>query len=135
MADRMLTMKDGLIQLECRNYEIGVRIRTMTTNELKLFLDEKAQLYEKLDFIVDDPIQIPHLFTKKEDIEIAGFLTSIIAWGQRKTIITNASKLMKWMDDSPHDFLLNHRDSDLKVLLDLCIELLMQMISYTLSIA
>jgi uncharacterized protein (TIGR02757 family) len=87
----------------------------MTTNEFKLFLDEKAQLYERLDFIADDPIQIPHLFTKKEDIEIAGFLTSIIAWGQRKTIINNASKLMKWMDDRPHEFLLNHQDSDLKV--------------------
>ena len=83
--------------------------------QLKSFLDDKAQLYERLNFIEDDPIQIPHLFSKKEDIEIAGFLTSIIAWGQRKTIINNARKLMSWMDDSPQDFLLNHQDSDLKV--------------------
>ena len=81
---------------------------------LKSFLDEKAELYENLYFIENDPIQIPHLFSKKEDIEIAGFLTSIIAWGQRKTIITNAKKLMNWMDDSPHDFLINHQAEDLK---------------------
>ena len=81
---------------------------------LKSFLDEKAEYYECLDFIENDPIQIPHQFNKKEDIEIAGFLTSIIAWGQRKTIINNAKKLMLWMDNDPHSFLLNHEESDLK---------------------
>ncbi len=86
----------------------------MNKNNLKSFLDEKAEHYECLDFIEDDPIQIPHLFIKKEDIEIAGFLTSIIAWGQRKTIINNAKKLMLWMDNDPHNFLLHHEDSDLK---------------------
>lgn len=88
----------------------------MNKSQLKHFLDKKAELYEGLEFIENDPIQIPHLFSKKEDIEIAGFLTSIIAWGQRKTIINNAKKLMKWMDNSPHDFLLNHEAEDLKVI-------------------
>jgi len=82
--------------------------------QLKSFLDEKAELYENLEFIENDPIQIPHLFSRKEDIEIAGFLTAIIAWGQRKTIISNAKKLMKLMDDAPFDFLINHQDQDLK---------------------
>ena len=86
----------------------------MNKINLKSFLDEKAEYYETLDFIENDPIQIPHLFSKKEDIEIAGFLTSIIAWGQRKTIINNAKKLMLWMDNDPHNFLLHHEDSDLK---------------------
>jgi uncharacterized protein (TIGR02757 family) len=86
----------------------------MNKKQLKSFLDEKAYLYEDLYFIENDPIQIPHLFSKKEDIEIAGFLTAIIAWGQRKTIISNARKLMSWMDNAPHDFLLNHQEEDLK---------------------
>lgn len=87
----------------------------MNRKELKSFLDGKAELYECLDFIEYDPISIPHLFSKKEDIEIAGFLSSIIAWGQRKTIVSNAKKLMSWMDDTPYDFLLNHSEKDLKI--------------------
>jgi uncharacterized protein (TIGR02757 family) len=81
--------------------------------DLKNFLDEKVEQYEVIDFIENDPIQIPHLFTKKEDIEIAGFLTSVIAWGQRKTIIKNATQLMHWMDDSPYEFIIGHQSSDL----------------------
>jgi uncharacterized protein (TIGR02757 family) len=86
----------------------------MNRKWLKSFLDKKVEYYESLDFIQNDPIQIPHSFGKKEDIEIAGFLTSIIAWGQRKTIINNAKKLMDWMDNDPHNFLLYHEASDLK---------------------
>jgi uncharacterized protein (TIGR02757 family) len=84
------------------------------SDNLKAFLNEKAQLYEVPGFIENDPIQIPHLFQKKEDIEIAGFLTSIIAWGLRKTIIKNATQLMQWMDYAPHDFIVNHNAKDLK---------------------
>ena len=58
--------------------------------EIKSFLDYKADLYENVNFIEDDPISIPHLFSKKEDIEISAFLTATISWGQRKTIIKNA---------------------------------------------
>ena len=81
---------------------------------LKEYLDIKAEYYEVPGFIENDPIQIPHLFTKKEDIEIAGFLTSIIAWGQRKTIIKNATRLMQWMDNSPYEFIIGHQSEDLK---------------------
>jgi len=81
---------------------------------LKEYLNEKAEIYEAPGFIENDPIQIPHLFTKKEDIEIAGFLTSVIAWGQRKTIIKNATRLMQWMDDSPYEFMIGHQAEDLK---------------------
>jgi uncharacterized protein (TIGR02757 family) len=87
------------------------------TIQLKSFLDEKAELYENLYFIENDPIQIPHHFKKKEDIEIAAFFTSIIAWGQRKTIINNARKLMSFMDDAPYDFIQHHEEEDLKVFL------------------
>ena len=76
----------------------------MTTAELREFLDEKYDLYNRPDFITSDPVQIPHLFTQKEDIEIAGFLASTIAWGNRKMIINNAHRMMEFMGQSPYDF-------------------------------
>lgn len=81
--------------------------------DLKDFLDLKAQQYEAVSFIKDDPIKIPHLFSKKEDIEIAGFLTATIAWGNRLSILRSAERMMALMDHSPHDFIINHRESDL----------------------
>jgi uncharacterized protein (TIGR02757 family) len=85
----------------------------MNKNELKDFLNEKADFYENIDFIDSDPIQIPHSFTKKEDIEIAAFLSSTIAWGNRKMIINNAKRMMNLMGNSPFDFVLNHTEEDL----------------------
>lgn len=82
--------------------------------EMKNLLELKADQYNKPGFIDDDPIAVPHIFSRKEDIEIAGFLAATIAWGQRKTIVTNARKLMFLMDNSPHDFILNFKQSDLK---------------------
>jgi len=84
-------------------------------SELKEFLNEKAALYNQVKFIASDPIQIPHQFTKKEDIEISGFLTATIAWGNRKSIINNATQMMEAMGNSPHDFILNHKKNDLHV--------------------
>ncbi|WP_375240320.1 TIGR02757 family protein [Polaribacter sp.] len=88
----------------------------MNKKVLKEFLDEKVVLYNNPNFIETDPIQIPHLFSKKEDIEIAGFLTAIISWGNRTMIIRNANKMMEMLDNAPHDFILNHTSKDLKVL-------------------
>lgn len=85
----------------------------MTQKELKEFLDEKVILYNNPKFIESDPIQIPHQFSKKEDIEIAAFLTATISWGNRKMIIKNAFKMMELLDNSPHDFVLNHQEKDL----------------------
>ncbi len=78
------------------------------------FLNEKYLIYNDKSFIENDPISIPHLFTKKEDIEISGFLAATIAWGNRKSIISNATKLMEWMDYSPSDFIKNHSKKELK---------------------
>ncbi len=83
--------------------------------DVKSFLDSKYQQYGGRIFIEHDPVQIPHRFVKKQDIEIAGLLTAIIAWGLRKTIINNATKLLHWMDDAPYDFMLNSREKDLEV--------------------
>jgi len=81
--------------------------------QLKLLLDEKFDLYNRPFYIETDPIQIPHQFSKPEDIEIAAFLTAGIAWGIRISIINNARLLMKLMDHSPYDFVINHREKDL----------------------
>lgn len=88
----------------------------MNNTELKEFLDIKVNQYNTLEFIDSDPVQIPHLFSKKEDIEIAGFLAATIAWGNRKSIINNANKMMGLLEQAPYDFILNHQDSDLKKL-------------------
>lgn len=85
---------------------------------LKDFLDEKVAQYNQPDFIPNDPISIPHRFSKKQDIEISGFFAAILAWGQRKTIINKCLELFTLMDNAPHDFLLHHREEDLKSLLN-----------------
>ena len=86
----------------------------MIQEELKDFLDEKVLQYNTLDFIDSDPVQIPHRFSAKEDIEIAGFLAATIAWGNRKMIINNANKMMQLMGNSPYDFVMNFSENHLK---------------------
>ena len=83
--------------------------------ELKDFLDSKVLEYNSHKFIQSDPIQIPHMFTNKRDIEISAFLTSTIAWGNRKSIINSACRMMEIMDHSPYEFVINHQKSDLEV--------------------
>ncbi|XLS27536.1 TIGR02757 family protein [Flavobacteriaceae bacterium M23B6Z8] len=81
----------------------------LSKESLKSFLDEKVDLYNHPKFIDTDPIQIPHQFQLKQDIEIAGFLTATIAWGNRKSIITNAKQMMQLMGQSPFDFVMNYQ--------------------------
>ena len=83
------------------------------SSEIYQLLEEKFIQFNQTSFIENDPISIPHLFSAKEDIEIAGFLAATIAWGQRKTIVTNARKMIQLMDDAPYDFILHHEDKDL----------------------
>ena len=84
---------------------------------LNIFLDKKANQYNQSSFIHTDPISIPHLFTKKQDIEIAGFFAAIFSWGSRTTIINKSKELLLLMDYAPYDFCTNHSDNDLKNLL------------------
>ncbi|PLW91792.1 MAG: TIGR02757 family protein [Marinilabiliales bacterium] len=88
----------------------------MTHDELKIWLEEKTDLYNQKSFIETDPISVPHMFSKPEDIEIAGLLTATIAWGNRKSIITSAKRLMERMDMAPFGFIMNHSSADLKKL-------------------
>ena len=83
---------------------------------LKEFLDQKSEQFNHRGFIENDPISIPHLFKKKQDIEIAGLFASILAWGQRKTIIRKCNELMEMMHHAPYDFILNHSEKDLESL-------------------
>ena len=82
-------------------------------DNLKEFLDLKVEQYNQPQFIEKDPICIPHLFSKKQDIEIMGFWSAILAWGQRKTIINKSKELIFLMDNAPHDFIINHQETDL----------------------
>jgi len=86
----------------------------MKPTALKDFLDEKVVQYNNPKFIETDPIQIPHQYSQKEDIEIAAFLTATIAWGNRKMIINNAKKMMAIMGNSPYDFVINHTETHLE---------------------
>jgi len=85
--------------------------------DLKAFLDDKVDQFNRPDFIESDPISIPHHFTKKEDIEIIGFFAAMLAWGQRKTILNKCTDLIERMDGSPYDYIINHQEEDLKSLL------------------
>ena len=85
----------------------------MTKLELKEFLDQKYNQYNTTEFIETDPIQIPHCFSKKEDIEIAAFLSATIAWGNRKMIIRNSKKMIDLLDNSPFDFISNANNKEI----------------------
>ncbi|MCX2741599.1 TIGR02757 family protein [Pontibacter anaerobius] len=81
---------------------------------VKELLDDRVEKYNQPDFILNDPVSIPHRFSKKQDIEISGFFAAILAWGQRKTIINNCVKLMNLMDNAPLEFILQHEEQDLQ---------------------
>ena len=86
-------------------------------DNLRAFLDAKVIQYNRPEFIANDPISIPHLFSKKQDIEIMGFWAATLAWGQRVTIINKCKELISLMDGAPYDFIINHQEPDLKRLL------------------
>lgn len=88
----------------------------MNLNDIKFFLDEKAEQYNHPNFIENDPIQIPHQFSLKQDIEIAGFLTATISWGNRKSIIASANRMLNFMDQTPYDFVINCSEKELSFL-------------------
>lgn len=86
----------------------------LKSSELKEFLDKRVDIYNSPAFIKFDPVSIPHRYSAKEDIEISGFLAATIAWGNRTAILRSADCMMKIMCNAPYDFVLNHKESDLK---------------------
>ncbi len=86
----------------------------MTQADLYYLLEEQYHYYNQPGFIETDPVAVPHRFTLKQDIEIAGFLSATIAWGNRKSIVSDALKLLKTMEFTPYDFLMNAKDEEFK---------------------
>jgi|ERR1017187_389607 uncharacterized protein (TIGR02757 family) len=89
-------------------------------HNLKKFLDQKVEYFNDLSFIKEDPVSIPHSFSQRKDIEIAGFFAAIFSWGSRKTIINKSRHLLQLMDNAPYDFCINHTDANLKRLEKFC---------------
>ncbi|RTL56924.1 MAG: TIGR02757 family protein [Sphingobacteriales bacterium] len=89
-----------------------------STYYLKDFLDSKVAIYNRPDFIPGDPISVPHRYTQKQDIEIAGLFAALFSWGNRTAIIQKSITLMQLMDDAPYDFICNHQPADLKKLME-----------------
>jgi len=97
----------------------GIRsAKKLSQEELKEFLDKKVEQFNRPAFITNDPISIPHSFSKKQDIEIAGLFAAVLAWGQRGTIIKKCRSLLQMMDNDPHQFILHHGEKDLKPFLE-----------------
>lgn len=91
-----------------------MRVSLKKIDDLKGFLDEKVKQFNQPGFITHDPVSIPHMFSKRQDIEIAGLFAAVLAWGQRVTIIRKCRELMSWMDNDPYQFILHHRAHELK---------------------
>ncbi|MDX2188667.1 MAG: TIGR02757 family protein [Bacteroidota bacterium] len=89
-------------------------MKKVTLERLKPMLDILVNKYNSIEFIENDPISIPHKFKKKQDIEISGFIAATFSWGQRLTIINKCIELFELMDNSPYDFIMNHKENDLK---------------------
>ncbi|HMH22574.1 MAG TPA: TIGR02757 family protein [Puia sp.] len=89
----------------------------MDQRDLRKFLNRKTDEYNRPSFIAQDPVSIPHRFSKRQDIEIAGFFAAIFSWGHRTIIIRKTSELMALMDNAPHQFVLQHGENDLRKLL------------------
>jgi uncharacterized protein (TIGR02757 family) len=107
----------------CRMYIRGKQLESMNKRsvarllELKPFLDEKVEQFNRPAFIEADPVSIPHRFTRLQDIEIAGLFAATLAWGQRVTIVRKCTELMSLMDNDPYAFVLNHSEKDLRALM------------------
>ena len=97
----------------------------MNKETVSSFLEEKVIQYQQPQFIETDPIQIPYLFSKKEDIEISGFIAATLSWGNRKSILKSAQTFMALMDSVPHEFIMNATENDYNSLQILNTELLM----------
>lgn len=85
---------------------------------LQARLDAAVRRYNTPGFIPDDPISIPHRFDRLQDREITGFWAATLAWGQRKTIVKSAERLVQLMDGAPYDFIRNHEETDRQRFLD-----------------
>lgn len=76
----------------------------------KINLDKLVSKYENSEFIKADPIQFPHRFSEKSDIEIAGFISSLVAYGSRKVFNRKLEELFAIAQNEPLNFILNFEE-------------------------
>jgi uncharacterized protein (TIGR02757 family) len=114
---RLIDNQFTSLPINNKRYTINDLRSSVNPSSLRDFLEQKVQQYNQPSFISSDPVSVPHRFSKKQDIEIAGLFAAVFAWGQRTTIIRKSNALMEAMDLAPHDFILHHRPRDLKPLL------------------
>lgn len=88
----------------------------MEREELFDLLEGLHDRYNRSEFVADDPVSVPHAFTDRDDIEIAGFFASTIAWGSRPVIVRNGLRLMRCMDDAPAEFVRSASERELRQL-------------------
>lgn len=110
--------------------------RVVKPEDVKIFLDKKFEQYNNPSFIETDPVQIPHQFTRDEDIEIAAFLTATIAWGRRSSIIKSGYEMIRRMNENPYHFIMHSNDEDFSTFLDYKYRIFngIDMISYLTSL-
>jgi len=87
-------------------------MKSRSLSQLKSLLDDRVTLYNQPSFIENDPISIPHQYTRLQDIEITALWTAVFSWGLRKTIINKANELFALMDNAPYDFVMHHSEED-----------------------
>ncbi len=86
----------------------------LNSNDIKELLEQLHDRFNCQEFVEHDPISIPHRFSRLEDIEIAGFLSATIAWGNRKAIVKSAGRMMEYLDHAPFDFVMNASEAELE---------------------
>ncbi len=84
----------------------------MTNEALRLWAEEQRRRFHLPSFVERDPIQVPRSFQRLQDVEIAAFFTSLMAWGRRDLIIRSAKRLMERMDNAPFDFVRGYGAAD-----------------------
>lgn len=114
LADQLLAYHILCIILAAKKPRFADNYIKMLPPPTISILQKAYKKYNVAGFLADDPVQIPHMFTKKQDIEIMAFFAATLAWGQRVSIINSCKKLVVLFDNSPHDFILNHSENDLK---------------------
>lgn len=88
-------------------------VKSYSHKSLKGLLEHFYKKYHQPSFIANDPIQVAYFYKQKEDVEIASFFTTLLAWGNRKQIIRNAKLLMSLMDNKPYDFMVTIKKKDI----------------------
>lgn len=79
---------------------------------MKEYLDKLVEKYETKEFIKSDPVQFPHEFNNKNDVEIVAFISALFSFGKREAFIQKLKLLLKIMENEPYNFVCNFNSSN-----------------------